>query len=56
MSYRFDTLAIHAGQPNDALTGAVVTPIYQTTTYAQSQLDGQPDYCYSRASARRLAV
>ncbi len=48
MSYRFDTLAIHAGQPNDALTGAVVTPIYQTTTYAQHQLGGQPDYCYSR--------
>ncbi len=48
MSYRFDTLAIHAGQPNDALTGAVVTPIYQTTTYAQTELGGQPDYCYSR--------
>lgn len=48
MSYRFDTLAIHAGQPNDALTGAVVTPIYQTTTYAQNELGGQPDWCYSR--------
>ncbi len=48
MSYRFDTLAIHAGQPNDALTGAVVTPIYQTTTYAQDELGGQPDWCYSR--------
>ncbi len=48
MSYRFDTLAIHAGQPNDAFTGAVVTPIYQTTTYAQSELGGTPDYCYSR--------
>lgn len=48
MSYRFDTLAIHAGQPNDALTGAVVTPIYQTTTYAQDELGGRPDWCYSR--------
>lgn len=48
MSYRFDTLAIHAGQPNDALTGAVVTPIYQTTTYAQNELGGRPDWCYSR--------
>ena len=48
MPYRFDTLAIHAGQPNEALTGAVVTPIYQTTTYAQDELAGKPDYCYSR--------
>jgi len=48
MPYRFDTLAIHAGQPNDALTGAVVTPIYQTTTYAQDELGGQPDWCYAR--------
>lgn len=48
MSYRFDTLAVHAGQPNDALTGAVVTPIYQTTTYAQNELGGRPDWCYSR--------
>lgn len=48
MSYRFDMLAIHAGQPNDALTGAVVTPIYQTTTYAQDELGGRPDWCYSR--------
>jgi cystathionine gamma-lyase len=48
MSYRLDTIAIHAGQPNDPLTGAVVTPIYQTTTYAQHELGGQPEYCYTR--------
>jgi len=48
MSYRLDTIAIHAGQPNDPLTGAVVTPIYQTTTYAQNELGGQPEYCYTR--------
>lgn len=47
-AYRFDTLAIHAGQPDDPLTGAVVTPIYQTTTYAQDQLAGSPPWCYSR--------
>ena len=35
MSYRFDTLAIHAGQPNDATTGAVTVPIYQTSTFEQ---------------------
>ncbi len=48
MSYRFDTLVIHAGQPNDALTGSVVTPIHQTTTFGQSELEGSPEYCYSR--------
>ncbi len=37
-TYRFDTIAIHAGQPNDALTGSVTTPIYQTTTFAQDEL------------------
>lgn len=48
-SYRFDTLAIHAGQESDPLTGAVVTPIYQTTTFAQDELAGTPDWCYSRS-------
>ncbi len=47
-TYRFDTLAIHAGQPNDPLTGAVVTPIFQTTTFAQDELGGKPEFCYSR--------
>ena len=47
-SFRFETVAIHAGQPNDPLTGAVVTPVYQTTTYAQDELGGKPEYCYSR--------
>lgn len=47
-SYRFDTLAIHAGQPDDPFTGAVVPPIYQTTTYAQQELGGKPEWCYSR--------
>jgi O-acetylhomoserine/O-acetylserine sulfhydrylase-like pyridoxal-dependent enzyme len=34
-AYRFETISIHAGNPSDPLTGAVATPIYQTTTYAQ---------------------
>ena len=33
----FETRAIHAGQPPEPTTGAVVTPIYQTSTYAQSR-------------------
>ena len=48
MSYRFETLSIHAGQADEALTGAVVTPIYQTTTFAQDQFQGSPAWCYSR--------
>ena len=31
----FDTIAIHAGQEFDPSTGAVIPPIYQTSTYVQ---------------------
>ena len=34
----FSTRAIHAGQEPDPTTGAVVVPIYQTSTYAQEAL------------------
>jgi cystathionine gamma-lyase len=34
-THKFGTLAIHAGQPPDPQTGAVITPIYATSTYAQ---------------------
>jgi len=46
---KFETLAIHAGQEPDPLTGAVMTPIYQTATYAQEGV-GRPrnGYEYSR--------
>jgi len=46
---RFETLTIHAGQSPDPNTGAVMTPIYQTSTYAQDGV-GQPrqGYEYSR--------
>ena len=49
MTYGFDTLAIHAGQDPDPRTGAVVPPIYQTSTYAQDAV-GEPrlGYEYSR--------
>ena len=46
----FDTRAIHAGQPPDPATGAVVTPIYQTSTYAQDGVGGHKGYEYSRSS------
>ncbi len=46
---RFETLAIHAGQEPDPNNGAVMTPIYQTSTYAQDGI-GRPrqGYEYSR--------
>ena len=46
--YRFETLAIHAGQEPDPATGAVVTPIHPTTTYAQDGLGGHKGFEYSR--------
>lgn len=44
----FGTLAIHAGQPPEKTTGAVMTPIFQTSTYAQSSPGKHTGYEYSR--------
>ncbi|MCX6054659.1 MAG: cystathionine gamma-synthase [Chloroflexi bacterium] len=53
----FETLAIHAGQTPDSATGAVITPIYQTSTYAQEQLGVTKGFDYSRtANPTRLAL
>ncbi len=51
MPYGFETLAIHAGQEPDPRTGAVIPPIFQTSTYAQDAV-GSPrlGYEYSRSS------
>ena len=35
---RFSTLCLHAGQEPDPSTGAIITPIYQTSTYVQEAL------------------
>ncbi|MFZ0324751.1 MAG: cystathionine gamma-synthase [Actinomycetes bacterium] len=46
----FETLALHAGQEPDPLTGAVVPPIYQVSTYAQDGVGGlRGGYEYSRS-------
>jgi cystathionine gamma-lyase len=45
---RFETLAIHAGQHPDPVTGAVMTPVYLTSTYAQSAPGEHKGYEYSR--------
>ncbi|MFI2610253.1 cystathionine gamma-synthase [Kitasatospora sp. NPDC018619] len=47
----FETLAIHAGQEADPQTGAVVTPIYQVSTYKQDGVGGlRGGYEYSRSA------
>ena len=46
---KFATRAIHAGQEPDPSTGAVMTPIFQTSTYAQSGLGEHKGYEYSRS-------
>ncbi len=47
-SYRFATKAIHAGIHPDEATGAIMTPIYQTSTYAQESVGKHKGYEYSR--------
>ncbi len=44
----FSTRAVHAGQHPDPLTGAVMTPIYQTSTYVQDGLGRHKGYEYAR--------
>ncbi|MFC7217285.1 cystathionine gamma-synthase [Streptomyces polyrhachis] len=47
----FETIAIHAGQEPDPLTGAVVPPIYQVSTYKQDGVGGlRGGYEYSRSA------
>jgi cystathionine beta-lyase/cystathionine gamma-synthase len=44
----FATRAVHAGQVPDPLAGAVMTPIYQTSTYVQAGLGKHKGYEYAR--------
>src|SRR5947209_6336590 len=53
----FATRAIHVGQEPDAATGAVIVPIYQTSTYAQSEVGVHKGFDYSRtANPTRAAL
>ncbi len=45
---RFDTVCIHAGQTPDPSTGAIITPIYQTSTYVQEALGKHKGFEYAR--------
>ncbi len=47
-SHRFETLAVHAGQSPDPTTGAVMTPVYLTSTYAQAGPGEHKGFEYSR--------
>ncbi|MGH9272532.1 MAG: PLP-dependent transferase, partial [Ilumatobacteraceae bacterium] len=45
----FETRAVHAGQPPDPTTGAVITPISLSTTFAQEGVGGHRGYEYARS-------
>jgi len=48
LSNRLATRAVHAGKIADPLAGAVMTPIYQTSTYVQERLGRHKGYEYAR--------
>jgi cystathionine beta-lyase/cystathionine gamma-synthase len=54
---RFSTICLHAGQEPDPTTGAIITPIYQTSTYVQEELGRHKGYEYGRTqNPTRLAL
>src|SRR5215471_19474106 len=63
VNFNFDTLALHAGAVPDPATGAILPPIYQTTTYRQEAVGRDKGFTYSRSAnptvsalERRLAA
>src|SRR5688572_11435044 len=55
-NYSFDTLALHAGTYADPTTGAMLTPIYQTTTYRQEAVGRDKGFTYSRSGNPTVAA
>jgi len=54
---RFSTICLHAGQEPDPSTGAIVTPIYQTSTYVQDELGRHKGFEYARTqNPTRMAL
>lgn len=54
---RFNTICVYAGQKPDPATGAIVTPIYQTSTYVQEALGRHKGYEYARTqNPTRMAL
>src|ERR671936_2029027 len=54
---RFSTVCLHAGQDPDPSTGAIITPIYHTSTYVQDELGKHKGYEYARTqNPTRMAL
>jgi cystathionine beta-lyase/cystathionine gamma-synthase len=54
---RFSTICLHAGQEPDPSTGAIITPIYQTSTYVQEALGQHKGFEYARTqNPTRMAL
>ena len=54
---RFSTICLHAGQEPDPATGAIIVPIYQTSTYVQEALGQHKGYEYARTqNPTRMAL
>src|SRR5262245_13709467 len=54
---RFSTVCLHAGQQPDPSTGAIITPIYQTSTYVQDALGRHKGFEYARTqNPTRMAL
>src|SRR3954462_13886735 len=54
---RFSTICLHAGHEPDPSTGAIITPIYQTSTYVQEGLGKHKGFEYARTqNPTRLAL
>jgi cystathionine beta-lyase/cystathionine gamma-synthase len=54
---RFSTICVHAGQEPDPTTGAIITPIYQTSTYVQAGLGQHKGFEYGRTqNPTRMAL
>ena len=54
---RFSTICLHAGQDPDPATGAIITPIYQTSTYVQEALGRHKGFEYARTqNPTRMAL
>jgi cystathionine beta-lyase/cystathionine gamma-synthase len=54
---RFSTVCLHAGQEPDPSTGAIITPIYQTSTYVQEELGRHKGFEYARTqNPTRMAL
>jgi cystathionine gamma-lyase/cystathionine beta-lyase/cystathionine gamma-lyase/homocysteine desulfhydrase len=47
---RFSTVCVHGGQTPDPSTGAIITPIFQTSTYVQEELGRHRGYEYARTA------